>query len=239
MRGWFFTSSPTRADECRRQNCGPHIRGDPPDPIIKASWLELLRYRQTWAFVAGMSLTGPAWWFYLFWIPDFLHKQHGLNLVQLGPPLVVIYLMTDVGSVAGGWLSSRLIKLGWSVNAGRKTAMLACACCVPPVFFTAWITHLWVATIIIGAPLRHQGLAANLFTWCRTRAVLARRLDRRHGRDGGGGGRDVCRQVCRLRAGMDAQFRADVRDGLGRLPRPRASTGCCHRRLRLARANSN
>jgi MFS transporter, ACS family, hexuronate transporter len=142
-----------------------HIRGDPPDPVVTASWLELLRYRQTWAFVTGMFLTGPVWWFYLFWIPDFLHKQHGLNLVQLGPPLVVIYLMTDVGSVAGGWLSSRLIQGGWSVNAGRKTAMLACACCVVPVFFTAWITKLWVATIVIGlAASAHQGFAANLFT---------------------------------------------------------------------------
>jgi ACS family hexuronate transporter-like MFS transporter len=112
-----------------------------------------------------MFMTGPVWWFYLFWIPDFLHQKHQLDLLHVGPPLVTIYLMADVGSIAGGWLSSRLIQRGWSVNAGRKTAMLVCACCVVPVFFTAWVSHMWLATFIIGlAASAHQGFSANLFT---------------------------------------------------------------------------
>lgn len=142
-----------------------HITSDLADPVEQHSWWSLLRHRQTWAFVVGMFLAGPIWWFYLYWIPDFLHKQHGLNLLQLGPPLVIIYLMTDVGSIGGGWLSSRLIRAGWSVNAARKTAMLVCALCVLPVFAAARVSNLWVATVLIGvAASAHQGFAANLYT---------------------------------------------------------------------------
>jgi ACS family hexuronate transporter-like MFS transporter len=142
-----------------------YIRSDPPDPVVKIPWSSLLRYRQTWVFVVGMFLSSPIWWFYLYWIPDFLHKRHGLNLIQLGPPLVTIYLMTDVGSVAGGWFSSWLIKRGWTVNAARKTAMLVCAICVVPVFAASTVSNVWAATLLIGlAASAHQGFSANLFT---------------------------------------------------------------------------
>lgn len=142
-----------------------YIQSDPPDPAVSVSWLSLLTHRQTWAFTVGMFMTSPVWWFYLYWAPDFLHRQHGLNLMQIGPPLVVIYLMTDVGSVAGGWLSSFLIQRGWSVNAGRKTAMLVCALCVVPVCLVGWTSNLWVAVLLIGlAASAHQGFSANLFT---------------------------------------------------------------------------
>ncbi len=142
-----------------------HIRSDPPDPPARVPWLALLRHRQTWAFTSAMFLIAPVWWFYLYWIPDFLNKRHGLDLLSLGPPLVAIYLMTDVGSVAGGWLSSRLLKRGWSANAARKTAMLACALCVVPVLAAPWISNLWLATAVIGlAASAHQGFAANLYT---------------------------------------------------------------------------
>ena len=141
-----------------------YIRSDPPDQPINVSWLELLRHRQTWAFAAGMFMTAPIWWFYLFWIPDFLNKNHGLNLLQLGPPLVAIYLLADVGSIGGGWLSSHLIGRGWSVNAARKTAMLVCALCVVPVFAASVVSNLWVATMLIAvAAAAHQGFAANLY----------------------------------------------------------------------------
>ena len=142
-----------------------YIRSDPPDLPVKVPWLQLLRYRQTWAFVAGMFMSSPIWWFYLYWIPGFLHDKHGLNLVQLGPPLVVIYLMTDVGSIGGGWLSSWLIKRGWSVNAGRKFALLVCALCVVPIFTASMVSHLWLAVFLIGlAASAHQGFSANLYT---------------------------------------------------------------------------
>ena len=104
-----------------------YIRSDPPDPVARISWISLISYRQAWAFIAGKFFIDPIWWFYLFWIPDFLQRKHGLALMQIGLPIVVIYLIADVGSVAGGWLSSALIKKGKSVNFARKLTMLICA----------------------------------------------------------------------------------------------------------------
>ena len=105
------------------------------------------------------------WWFYLFWVPDFLFKRHGLDIISLGPPLVTIYLMTDVGSIGGGWLSSVFIKRGMGALAARKLTLLICALLVLPVFFAARVDNLWVATLIIGlAASAHQGFSANLYT---------------------------------------------------------------------------
>jgi ACS family hexuronate transporter-like MFS transporter len=141
------------------------IQSDPPDPPVKVPWTTLLRCRQTWAFALGKFMTDPVWWLYLFWIPDFLNRNHGINLAAMGPPLVAIYLIADVGSIAGGWLSSRLIKSGWSVNAGRKTAMLVCAVSVLPMVFAAGARDLWMAVALVGlAAAAHQGWSANLFT---------------------------------------------------------------------------
>ncbi len=161
---WPFYWSPEKHPRVSSAELA-YIRSDPPDPVVKIPWRTLLHYRQTWMFVIGTGLSGPIWWFWLYWVPDFLHKQHGLNLIQLGPPLVAIYLMADVGSVGGGWLSSWLIKRGWTINAARKTAMLVCALCVVPVFAASKVSNLWVATVLIGlAASAHQGFAANLIT---------------------------------------------------------------------------
>ena len=100
------------------------IESDPPETTTPVPWASIVRYRQTWAFALGKFLTDPVWWLYLFWIPDFLNRLYGLNIKQMGMPIVTIYLITDVGSIGGGWLSSFLIKRGWSINAARKTAML-------------------------------------------------------------------------------------------------------------------
>ena len=142
-----------------------HIRSDPPDSPVRVPWLRLVRCRQAWAFMLGKFLTDPVWWLYLFWIPDFLNRNHGLDLRLVGPPLVVIYLVADVGSIGGGWLSSALIKRGWTVNAGRKTAMLVCALAVVPMLFASGARDLWVAVGLISlAAAAHQGWSANLFT---------------------------------------------------------------------------
>jgi ACS family hexuronate transporter-like MFS transporter len=142
-----------------------YIRSDPADPEIRVSWLTLLPYRQTWAYTVGKLLTDPIWWFFLFWIPDFLQREHGLSLIQLGVPIMLIYLMADVGSVAGGWLSSSLIQRGKSVNAARKIAMLICAVAVTPIVFTSRVESTTGAVLLIGlAVAAHQGFSANLFT---------------------------------------------------------------------------
>jgi MFS transporter, ACS family, hexuronate transporter len=161
---WLFTN-PAQSRRVSSTELA-HIHSDPPEPAMeKIPWSKLLRYRQTWAFVVAISFTAPIWWFFLYWLPKFLHQQHGLDLASLGPPLVVIYSMTTVGSIGGGWLSGYLLKRGWSVNASRKTALLICALCVVPVVFAANASNLWVATCLIGlAAAAHQGWAANLFT---------------------------------------------------------------------------
>ncbi|HZV89342.1 MAG TPA: MFS transporter [Candidatus Binatus sp.] len=142
-----------------------YIRSDPQDSPAKTKWTALLPLRQTWAFVAAKFLTDPVWWFYLFWIPGFLQSKHGLNLTGLGPPIVAIYLISDVGSVAGGWISSSLIKRGRSVNFARKIAMLICAVGVIPVVFAYRVESTWSAVLLIGlAAACHQGFSANLFT---------------------------------------------------------------------------
>src|SRR5229473_286342 len=142
-----------------------YIRGDTPQPVEKVKWLRLLPYRQTWAYACGKFLIDPIWWFYLFWVPDFLERQHGLHLAQIGLPIVVIYLISDVGSVAGGWLSSFLIRRGVSVNASRKIAMLLCAVSIVPIVSAYRVSGLWPAVLLIGlAAAGHQGFSANLFT---------------------------------------------------------------------------
>jgi MFS transporter, ACS family, hexuronate transporter len=141
-----------------------YICSDRSGPVAKIKWLRLAAYRQTWAFVAGKFLIDPIWWFYLFWIPDFLQRSHGLSLMHIGLPLVVIYMIADVGSVAGGWFSSRLIKNGKSVNSARKITMLLCAICILPIMTVYRIESLWGAVLIIGlAAGGHQGFSANLF----------------------------------------------------------------------------
>lgn len=143
-----------------------YIQSDPPDPpAARVPWLKLIPHRQTCAFAIGKYMTDPIWWFYLYWIPNFLRENHGLDLSTVGLPLIAIYLIADVGSVAGGWLSSSFIKRGWTVNRARKTAMLICALSVTPIVFAASVSNLWLAVGLIGlAAAAHQGWSANIFT---------------------------------------------------------------------------
>jgi MFS transporter, ACS family, aldohexuronate transporter len=144
-----------------------YIRSDPPDPAVKIPWKELLPHRQTWAFAIGKFMTDPIWWLYLFWVPDFLHRtyQTKVTLSEMGPPLLTIYLIADVGSIGGGWISSHLLKKGWTANGARKLAMLLCALCVTPIVFAASGLGKWPAVLLISlAAAAHQGWSANLFT---------------------------------------------------------------------------
>ncbi|MEI6784814.1 MAG: MFS transporter, partial [Verrucomicrobiota bacterium] len=144
-----------------------YIRSDPPDPPQQYPWSKMFLHRQTWAFALGKLMTDPWWWFYLFWVPSFLNTQFGIavDAKQIGPPMVVIYILADIGSIAGGWLSGHLIKRGWSVNAGRKIAMLVCALAVVPIVVASKVAGMWSAVLLIGlAAAAHQGFSANLYT---------------------------------------------------------------------------
>jgi ACS family hexuronate transporter-like MFS transporter len=134
-------------------------------PAAKISWFKLLTFPQTWAYALGKFLTDPIWWLYLFWLPDFLHKRHGLDLKTFGPPLIAIYILADVGSIFGGWASSKQLQAGRTPNAARKSTMLMCALLVTPIVAAQFVGNLWGAVAIIGlAAASHQAWSANLMT---------------------------------------------------------------------------
>lgn len=142
-----------------------YIQSDPAEPETKIPWLHLFPHRQTWAFAIGKFMTDPVWWFFLFWLPKYFTETFNLELTGLALPLVVIYVAADLGSIAGGWLSSALLKSGRSLNAARKTAMLVCASCVVPMVFASQVHSLWATVALISlAAAAHQGWSANLYT---------------------------------------------------------------------------
>ena len=133
----------------------------------KVSWRKLLSFRQTWAFAIGKLLTDPIWWFYLFWLPDFLKKEYGLSNEGVAWPTAIVYILASFGSIFGGWLPMLLINKNWSVFAARRTSMLIYALCVLPIVFAQWLGGLsmWLAVLIIGlAASAHQAWSANIFT---------------------------------------------------------------------------
>lgn len=136
-------------------------------PTDRVSWLRLLQFKQTWAFALGKFLTDGVWWFYLFWLPDFLKEQYHLTKTGLSLPIALVYTIATVGSVFGGWLPMYFIKKGWPVFKARKTAMLIYAICATPVVF-AQITgtySMWFPILFIGfACSAHQAWSANIFT---------------------------------------------------------------------------
>jgi MFS transporter, ACS family, aldohexuronate transporter len=156
-----------RPDEHKRLSKSElaYIRSDASEPLRQMHWLPLLRQRQTWAFALGKFLTDPIWWFYLFWLPKFLYSAHGVKISDMIPYLVTVYIVADLGSIVGGWLSSTLLRYGWSVNLARKTTMLLCALCVIPVMAASQTHNLWLAVSLVSlAAGAHQGWSANLFT---------------------------------------------------------------------------
>jgi len=142
-----------------------YIHRDPEVATHKVPWSKLLTYPGTWVYIAGGVLTNPAWWFYNNWVPSFLNSKFHVSLFAVGLPLVLIYLLTDVGSIAGGWVSSNLIKRGMDVFPARKITLLICAVCTLPVYLAPQLNSMWAAVVLIGiAMAAHQGFSANLYT---------------------------------------------------------------------------
>jgi ACS family hexuronate transporter-like MFS transporter len=142
-----------------------YIQSDPSDPPTRVPFARLLGFRQTWAFALGKLMTDSVWWFYMFWFPVVMADRFKLDIKSLGLPMIVMYLLADVGSIGGGALSSSLLARGWTTNAARKTAMLVCAICIVPVIAAPLTHNEWVAVLLIGvAAAAHQGFSANLFT---------------------------------------------------------------------------
>ena len=146
------------------------------EPAVAAplTWRRALRQRQTWFFICGKFFTDPVWYLFLFWLPDFFAKTQGMELfpkgesgilATIGPALIGVYLLADVGSIAGGWMSSHLIACGWSVNRARKTTLLAAAVLALPLVTVASAPSPLVAVLLIGlGTAAHQAFSSNIFT---------------------------------------------------------------------------
>ncbi len=140
---------------------------DEVDNSPRLSWAKLLTYKQTWAFAIGKFLSDPIWWFYLFWLPDFLDKEYGISGTKQVLPLAFAYTISTVGSIFGGWLPMWFIQKGWPVFKARKTAMLIFALAVLPVVFTQYLgsLNMWFAVTVVGCAMgMHQAWSSNIFT---------------------------------------------------------------------------
>jgi len=161
---WFIYRHPSEHPSVTKEELA-WIQQDRADPVEPVGWSKLLTVRETWAYALGKFLIDPIWWFFLFWLPGYLFERYDMDLKTFGLPLAAIYLISDFGSIAGGWMSSRLIKGGRSVNFARKSTMLLAALCVLPIWFAQSIDSVWGAVLIIGlATAAHQAFSANLYT---------------------------------------------------------------------------
>ena len=139
----------------------------PTGTPVKGSWFKLLGYRQTWAFAFGKFMTDGVWWFFLFWLPKYMSAQYGMSATEMIIPLAVLYSMTMVGSIGGGWLPTWFLNRGADIYHGRMKAMLIIALCPLVVLLAQPLGYLgfWVPVILIGiGASAHQAWSANLFT---------------------------------------------------------------------------
>lgn len=167
---WFTYSKPERNTKVSTAELAYIRRGQEKPTAVRPSWGQLLGFKQTWAFAVGKFLADPIWWFYMTWLPDFFNSNDALDqkldLKSFGVPFLIIYVVSDAGSVFFGWLSTQFMSLGWSANRARKTTMLICALCVVPIFFAAQTNSLTVAIGLISlATAAHQGWSANMYTF--------------------------------------------------------------------------
>jgi ACS family hexuronate transporter-like MFS transporter len=146
-----------------------YINSDVEEPAKQegqaVKWKDLFRKRSTYAIVASRFVTDWVWWFFLFWVPDFLNKSYGVDIKDSVLPLIIIYTVAGFGGIVGGWLSSNFIKGNKSIDFARKTSILICALCVVPIVFIMNTSSIWVAVGLISlAAAAHQGWASNIYT---------------------------------------------------------------------------
>ncbi len=164
---WFIYEIPARKKNLSA-NEFQHIHSDNEEEVdatTSVPWLQLFKYKQTWAFVTGKFLTDPIWWFFLFWLPSYFSSTFALDLKKPSIHLAVLYTFTTIGSIGGGYLSGWFIKKGWPVFKARKTAMLIFAIFVIPIVLARYATDIWQAVFLISiAASAHQAWSANIFT---------------------------------------------------------------------------
>lgn len=162
---WIYYESPNRHKKISAQELAYVSEQSLSEPEAAVNWTDLLKRRQTWAFILGKLFTDPVWWFFLFWLPSFLASTFQVNLTRPSLPLIVIYSSATIGSVGGGYISGYFLRKGWSVNASRKLSMLIFAICIVPIMAIQFATSLWVVIGLLSlAVAAHQAWSANLFT---------------------------------------------------------------------------
>ena len=142
-----------------------YILENEQEETVKIPWIKIIPHRQTIGICLARFVTDPIWWFFLYWLPKFLNSNYGIDLTNIGPPLIIIYLFSIGGSVFGGWLSSAYISKGKGPVAARKLAIFLLALLVIPIFYASKTSSIHLAVILISlAAFAHQGYAANIFT---------------------------------------------------------------------------
>ncbi|WP_310531053.1 MFS transporter [Novosphingobium sp.] len=141
------------------------IEQDPPESVEKIGWTRLMGNRSAWAFASAKFLTDPVWFLMLFWLPKYFASTYNVDLKVVLLPMIIMYLLSDIGSIAGGWLSSKLIQKGHSANFARKVTLLISGCCVLPLLFVTGLQNMWLAVGLIGLALAgHQSFSSNLLS---------------------------------------------------------------------------
>ena len=124
-----------------------------PGTYEKLGWGKVVTTREAWAFATAKFLTDPVWFLMLFWLPKYFSSTYNVDLKVVLLPMIIMYLLSDVGSIMGGWLSSKLIQNGKSVNFARKTTAIVAGCCVLPLLFVSGLENMWLAVLLIGIAL--------------------------------------------------------------------------------------
>ncbi|NIJ39571.1 ACS family hexuronate transporter-like MFS transporter [Sphingopyxis panaciterrae] len=141
------------------------IEHDPPEQVLHIGWGRIVTKREAWAFAIAKFLTDPVWFLMLFWLPKYFSTTYDVDLKVVLLPMIIMYLLSDAGSIVGGWVSSKLIHMGRSVNFARKATMLGAGCCVLPLLFVTGLDNMWLAVVLIGIALAgHQAFSSTILS---------------------------------------------------------------------------
>lgn len=141
------------------------IEHDPPEQVERLGWSKIVTKREAWAFAIAKFLTDPVWFLMLFWLPKYFASTYDVDLKIVLLPMIIMYLLSDVGSIVGGWTSSKLIQNGHSVNFARKITMIGAGICVFPLLFVTGLDNMWLAVVLIGIALAgHQAFSSTILS---------------------------------------------------------------------------
>lgn len=161
---WWLYSNPRQSGKVSEAELA-WIEHDPPEQVERLGWGRIVIKREAWAFATAKFLTDPVWFLMLFWLPKYFSTTYNVDLKVVLLPMIIMYLLSDLGSIAGGWLSSKLIQRGHSVNYARKVALLISGCCVLPLLLVSGLQNMWLAVLLIGIALAgHQSFSSNLLS---------------------------------------------------------------------------